>query len=177
MSFDLKKGLSLIAIALVLLSSGCIMESSGEEVTHYYFKMDASFIPLNYSVPDTQENMERLKEALSQNESITVKSVDEDVLKFEISVYSEDFGLNFTEKVILFGNITVLDEEVKIYPKMEFTDKVMDNNFTSDQTIENKVRDIIFSNWKGILNNVERIYDVNFVSYAVHTSVVTELDS
>ncbi|MFP4052041.1 MAG: hypothetical protein ACLFVB_09925 [Thermoplasmata archaeon] len=177
MNFDLKKGLSLIAITLVVLSSGCMMESSGEDVTHYRFKMNALCRHVNGSVPDTQENIERLEDALSQNESITVKSVDEDVLKFEIPDYSKDFGLNFTEKVLLFGNITVLDEEVKIYPKMEFTDKVMDNNFTSDQTIENKVRDIIFSNWKGILNNVERIYDVNFVSYAVHTSVVTELDS
>jgi len=153
------------------------MESSGEDVTRYRFMMDASCRHMNGSVPDTVENMERLEEALSQNESITVKSVDEDVLKFEISDYSEDFGLNFTEKVLLFGNVTVLDEEVKIYPKMEFTDKVMENNFTSDQTIENKVRDIILSNWKGILNNVERIYDVNFVSYAVHTSVSTYLDS
>jgi len=173
----MEKVMSLLVLVLLVSSFGCIMDSSGEDVTKYEIVLDVLCKPENGSVPDTPENMVELSKNLSLNESIQVESVDANVLKFEISNYSDDLNLNFTEEVPLYGNITVLQDKVKIYPKMEFTDKMMDNNFTSDEMIQSKVREIMFLNWSGLIKNVEQIYNVDFVMYAEHSSVVTELGS
>ncbi len=173
MGLDLKKSVSVLILFMIISVSGCILDSSDDDNVVYQIGLNYISDEYSGSIDNTTENMNELKEVLSQNGSLEVKKTGDKVLKLMVTNMTSKHLLNFTDDVDMWGNITVTGENILVHSKLQF-EKDEEYNMTEENDMTNKTHKAMQKNWNWTIRQVEEIYDVNIRGYWSSTSVATK---
>jgi len=173
MSSDLQKSISVFILFIIISTSGCVLNPSDDKKAVYQIGLDYQDDEYSGSIHNTTENINELKEVLSQNGSLAVKKTSDKVLKLKVTNITSKHLLNFTDEVDMWGNITVTGDHIRVYSKLQFK-RNEEYNTSEEMDMSNKTLKALQINWNWTIKQVEEIYDVNIRDYCSSTSVATK---